>query len=130
MLGVINVRGSAVPAVDFRSRFGVQKTEPTIDTRIIIIEIPVAGEAITVDAIADAVDDVPEIDAVDMDGAGTMEFHTPRSVLKGTGKREASFIMILGIAKLLFTNELNHMADVDETPDRSRDEAPPAAAAG
>jgi len=37
---------------------------------------------------------------------------------------------VLGIAKLLFTNELTHMADVDEAPDRSRDEALPAAAAG
>ena len=44
MLGVINLRGSVVPVVDMRLKFGMSKTEATVNTCIIIVEIDIEGE--------------------------------------------------------------------------------------
>ena len=39
MRGVINVRGNVVPVVDMRLKFGLTKTEKTVDTCIVVMEI-------------------------------------------------------------------------------------------
>ena len=37
--GVINLRGSVVPLVDLRLKFGLPSAEQTVDTRIVIVEL-------------------------------------------------------------------------------------------
>jgi len=44
MRGVINLRGSVVPVVDLRLKFGMTKTENTVNTCIIIVEVTVDEE--------------------------------------------------------------------------------------
>jgi purine-binding chemotaxis protein CheW len=46
MRGVINLRGSVVPVVDLKLKFGLEKTVKTVDTCIIVIEIDMDGESV------------------------------------------------------------------------------------
>ncbi len=39
MRGVINLRGSVVPVVDMKLKFGMEETEKTVDTCIIVLEV-------------------------------------------------------------------------------------------
>ncbi|MEQ8224424.1 MAG: chemotaxis protein CheW, partial [Candidatus Eremiobacterota bacterium] len=39
MLGVINLRGSVVPVIDMRTKFGMSKVERTVNTCIVIVEV-------------------------------------------------------------------------------------------
>jgi hypothetical protein len=48
MRGVINVRGSVVPVVDLRLKFGMSGTERTKDTRIVVMEIALDGDLTTI----------------------------------------------------------------------------------
>lgn len=41
---VINFRGKVIPLSDIRLAFGMEATEPTIDSRIIVIELDLDGE--------------------------------------------------------------------------------------
>lgn len=41
---VINFRGKVIPLADIRLAFGMEATEPTIDSRIIVIELELDGE--------------------------------------------------------------------------------------
>jgi purine-binding chemotaxis protein CheW len=41
MCGVINLRGIVVPVVDMRLKFGMSRTEKTLNTCIIIVEVMV-----------------------------------------------------------------------------------------
>jgi purine-binding chemotaxis protein CheW len=41
---VINFRGKVIPLADIRLAFGMEVTEPTIDSRIIVIELELDGE--------------------------------------------------------------------------------------
>ena len=53
MRGVINVRGSVVPVVDMRTKFGLPPTNSTVDTRIVVMEVDIGGEPATLGARAD-----------------------------------------------------------------------------
>ncbi|KAF0215075.1 MAG: purine-binding chemotaxis protein, partial [Geobacteraceae bacterium] len=44
MRGVINLRGSVVPVMDMRMKFGMALTEKTVDTCIIVMEMLLDGE--------------------------------------------------------------------------------------
>ncbi len=52
MRGVINVRGSVVPIIDLRMKFGMPLAKSTVDTRIIIMEIFLEGKTTVLGAIA------------------------------------------------------------------------------
>lgn len=41
---VINFRGKVIPLADIRLAFGMEATKPTIDSRIIVIELEIEGE--------------------------------------------------------------------------------------
>ena len=45
MRGVVNVRGQATPVVDLRVRFGLPKGADTVNTRVIVMELELDGEA-------------------------------------------------------------------------------------
>ncbi len=46
MRGVINLRGSVVPVVDLRLKFGMSATEKTVNTCVIVVEMMLEGEAL------------------------------------------------------------------------------------
>src|SRR5512139_934311 len=58
MRGVINLRGSVVPVVDLRLKFGLRSTERTVNTCIIIAEVALEGERTLLGALADSVQEV------------------------------------------------------------------------
>src|SRR5512137_1772554 len=55
MRGVINLRGSVVPVIDLRLKFGMTATEQTVNTCIIVTEVGMEGETILLGALADSV---------------------------------------------------------------------------
>ena len=55
MRGVINLRGSVVPVVDLRLKFGMSGIERTVNTCIIIAEVTIEGERTLLGALADSV---------------------------------------------------------------------------
>jgi len=57
MRGVINLRGSVVPVVDLRLKFGMTMAEKTVNTCVIIVEVDMDGERVVMGAMADAVQD-------------------------------------------------------------------------
>ena len=60
MRGVINVRGSVVPVVDMRLKFGMPRAKETINTCIVVMEVDMDGETSVIGALADSVQEVSE----------------------------------------------------------------------
>jgi purine-binding chemotaxis protein CheW len=58
---VVNVRGNVIPIADLRIRFGMPERGDTADTRIVVLEIELDGDPVTVGIIADKVYEVTEI---------------------------------------------------------------------
>lgn len=61
MTGVINLRGNVLPVIDTRIKFGLAKTDFTIDSCIIVLSIMMENEQITIGALVDSVQEVLEL---------------------------------------------------------------------
>jgi len=61
--GVINLRGTIVPVIDMRQRFGIEAIEYTKTTVVIVLKVEDADRERTVGFIVDAVSDVYTIES-------------------------------------------------------------------
>lgn len=104
MRGVINLRGSVVPVVDLRLKFGMAKTEQTVNTCIIVVEVNMDGETTVLGALADSVQEVIEMEPEQIEPAPHIGTSLNTDFIKGMGKHDGNFIMILDIDRV-FTNE-------------------------
>lgn len=116
MLGVINLRGSVVPVVDMRLKFGMSKTEKTLNTCIIIVEVELDGETTILGALADSVEEVMELDPDRIEPPPRIGTRLKTKFLKGMGKRDEHFIIILDIDKIFSADELAPALDIEESP--------------
>lgn len=117
MRGVINVRGSVVPVVDLRLKFGLPRTEQTRDTRIVVMEIDLAGEVCVIGALADAVHNVMDLEPGQIEAAPRIGAKWNSAFIKGIGKHNDQFIIILDVDRIFSTDEL---AMVRETPQEAQ----------
>ena len=106
MRGVINLRGSVVPVVDLRLKFGMTKTEKTVNTCIIITEVTVDNETTVLGALADSVQEVLDLGPDHIEPAPKIGTRLNTEFIKGMGKRDNKFIIILNIDKVFSTDEL------------------------
>ncbi len=106
MRGVINVRGSVVPVVDLRLKFGLAKTEHTVDTRIVVMEIHLDGEMAVIGALADAVHNVMDIEPSGIEQAPKVGAKWNSDFIKGIGKYNDDFIIILNVDHIISAGEL------------------------
>jgi len=106
MRGVINVRGSVVPVVDLRLKFGLSQAESTLDTRIVVMEVDLEGEVTILGAIADSVHEVIELEPGHIEKPPKIGSRWRTEFIKGIGKRDDQFIIILDIDCIFSTDEL------------------------
>ena len=62
LAGLIDVRGHAVPVIDLRLKLGLSPREPTADTRIVVLDVPMDGRSLSLGLIADRVFEVTALD--------------------------------------------------------------------
>jgi len=111
MRGVINLRGSVVPVVDMRLKFGMSETEKTVDTCIIVMEIMLDSEIAVVGALADSVQEVLELEPENIEPAPRIGTKLNTDFLVGMGKQNETFIMILNIDKVFTLDELSAVSE-------------------
>jgi len=114
MRGVINLRGNVVPVIDMRQKFGMTKTENTVNTCIIIVEIHLDGETTVLGALADAVQEVIELGAGQIEPAPKIGTRLKTDFIQGMGKRDEGFIIILDIDRVFSANELSLVHETEE----------------
>ena len=114
MRGVINLRGSVVPVVDLRLKFGMTKTEKTVNACIIITEVEIDGEKIVIGALADSVQEVMDLEPDQIEPAPKIGTSMNTDFIKGMGKRNEQFIMILDIDRVFSEAELVAVGEASE----------------
>ena len=106
MRGVINLRGSVVPVLDMRLKFGMTRTDKTVNTCIIVVEVSFEGETTIIGALVDSVQEVFELDPDKIEPAPRIGIKLKTEFIKGMGKVENDFVMILDIDKVFSADEL------------------------
>ncbi len=97
IMGVINVRGHAMPVINLHRKFGMQDTPLTNETCVIIAEIEMGDEMVVIGALADTVQEVLELKPDQIDPPPKMGTVIDARFMKGFGKHNDEFIIILDI---------------------------------
>ncbi len=103
--GVINLRGAVVPVVDLSARFG--KGCSTVGKRscIVIVEIVDAAETQVLGVLVDAVSEVLEIPAGEIEQPPSFGTRIGREFIAGIGKVRGKFVILLDVQKVLALSE-------------------------
>ena len=106
MSGVINLRGSVVPVVDLRLCFEMSKTVRTRNTCIVVVEVLLENESTVIGALADSVEEVIDLEPDQIQPAPRIGTQIRTDFIKGMGRRDTQFIMILDIDRVFSAEEL------------------------
>ncbi len=117
MRGVINLRGSVVPVLDMRLKFGLTITEKTVNTCVVVVEVDLDGERTVIGALVDSVQEVFEMEPGQIEPAPRIGVRLDTDFIKGMGKKDDRFIIILDIDKVFSSEELAGIQGI-ETEER------------
>jgi purine-binding chemotaxis protein CheW len=106
MRGVINLRGSVVPVLDMRLKFGLTETMKTINTCVIVVEVDLDETKTVMGALVDSVQEVFELEAEQIEPPPKMGSGLKTEFIKGMGRKDDRFIILLDIDKLFSSEEL------------------------
>ncbi|MGA9045851.1 chemotaxis protein CheW [Sulfuricurvum sp.] len=110
MRGVINLRGSIIPIVDTRLRFGMEIREPDMHTAIIIVEV----EKVNVGFIVDRVEEVASIDSAHLSEPPKFGSHIDTDFICSMAQIEENVVMILDVLKLFEADELLSLEQIQQ----------------
>jgi len=109
--GVINLRGKVIPVVDLRLKFGMEKTEATDQTVIIVVQCAVDGRPLTMGLLVDQVLEVLSIDAGQIEPAPSLAHaQLNEEFILGVGKHEKRIVFLLDIARILSSDEAQELS--------------------
>lgn len=97
---LVNVRGRVVPLADLRLRFNIEVRPANIDSRIVVLEIDIDGEALVVGIIAEKVFEVSALDSMMDDDVPRVGMKWPPEFVKSIGRRNDQFVMVLDLGKV------------------------------
>ena len=117
MRGVINLRGSVVPVVDMRVKFGMSATEKTVNTCIIVTEVELEGDTTVLGALVDSVQEVFELEPSQIEPSPRIGTKLKTEFIKGMGKRDERFIILLDVDKAFSAEELSLVSTSAEAQD-------------
>lgn len=112
--GMINLRGDAVPVIDLRVALGMAPIQKTVDTCIIIVEIRMENELTPMGILADSVKEVSELDPGQIVPPPKIGTKLKTDFIRGIGKKEEKFLIILEIDKVFSEDELSAVQYADE----------------
>jgi purine-binding chemotaxis protein CheW len=100
--GVINLRGTIVPVVDLRARFGMAEAEYGKFTVIIVVSL---GRKV-VGLVVDAVSDVLNVAAADLEPTPDLGVQVDTSFMTGLAKAGDRLVLLLNIERIVTQDEL------------------------
>lgn len=121
--GVINLRGSVVPVVDLAVKFGLEQKAVTKTTCIVIVETKFENQNTTMGVIADAVSQVMDIAAGEIQGVPGFGTRIQVDYLQGMAQLGKKFVLLLDIDKVLSADEA---IDLSEATSKVQEEETPA----
>jgi len=118
--GVINLRGAVVPVVDLAVKFGLEQKPVTRTTCIVIVETQFESQNITIGVLADAVSQVMELTAEDLQPVPEFGTRVKVDYLLGMAQVGKKFALLLDVDKVLSTDELLHLSGVTPIAENSQ----------
>ncbi len=109
--GVINLRGTVVPIVDLRQRFGLPAKEYGATTVVIVVKVEIRGKSRVMGLVVDAVADVHTVPQDKINAPPDIGDDTNISFIRGLADVSGKMIILL---------EADLLLDLEELPDIQR----------
>lgn len=104
--GVINLRGKVIPIMDLRQKFGMERSERTSETCIIVVEANRVQTGIVVDQVSEVLDIAGE----EIEDAPTFGADVRVDYILGIGKTQERVRLLLDIDRVLGDGDLQELA--------------------
>ena len=99
--GVINLRGKVIPVIDLRLKFGFELRENTERTCIIVVEVDMAPTRVMMGIVVDAVSEVLNIAASEIDETPAFGRQVTTDYLLGLAKVKGTVKILLDLDRVL-----------------------------
>lgn len=104
--GALNLRGSIVPVINLAIKFDKPPSEVTRRTCVVIMEVMLDNEQTVIGMLVDKVLQVIDIADEDIDAAPSLGAQIRTDFIRGMGKLDDRFVIILAINKVLSSEEI------------------------
>lgn len=108
--GVINLRGSIVPVIDLRKRFGLPVSDATKSSRIVVVEAGGQMIGMVVDAVAETL----RLSADMIEPPSPVVVNVDSAYVRGVGKQENRLVILIDLEKVLTEKELDTLSNVEK----------------
>jgi purine-binding chemotaxis protein CheW len=105
--GVINLRGKVIPVVDLRRKFGMEDTDYTERTCIVVMEISGQGGAILMGMVVDSVSEVLNIKGGEIEDAPALGASLATDYILGMAKMNGGVKILLDIDRVMHWEEMS-----------------------
>ncbi len=97
---VINFRGRVIPLADLRPAFGMERAAATRDSRIVVIELTLADEALLIGLATDSVEEVATLDAAACEEPPAIGMRWPRAHVRCLVRRGSDVVVLPDLQRL------------------------------
>jgi len=109
--GVVNLRGIVVPVIHLASRFGLPESEPTENTRIVMVSV---GD-LDVGFIVDAAHDVIDVDPEKIEAPPEIVGGIRAKYLRGIARvGESRLLVMLNLSEVLNKSEIIQLEQMED----------------
>ena len=105
LLGLTDVRGRGTATIDLRTKLGLPAAAPTPQTRILVLDIPLADRVLSLGLVADRVIEVVAVAEGQVEPAPDIGVPWRSEYIKGVVRREDGFVVLFELARLLTSQE-------------------------
>lgn len=113
--GVINLRGSIIPVIDLKKRFGLPQGEQTKASRIVVVEATGQMIGMVVDAVTETLR-LPH-DAVEPPSPIVATIDS--EYVRGVGKLENRLVILLDLDRVLTTRDMDTLQSMHKAAENS-----------
>ncbi len=110
--GALNLRGEIVPIIDLRERFGMEKTEYSPITVVIVLCVEGSQGSNVMGIVADAVSDVLDITIADIKDSPKLGSKIDTRYMRGMHVGKKNMVMLLDTDKLLDSEEFEGISNL------------------
>jgi purine-binding chemotaxis protein CheW len=105
LLGLTDVRSRATPTLDLRVKLGLPAMEPTLSTRILVLDVPVEGRVLALGLVADRVMEVVTFSTDQVEPAPDIGVAWRSDYIRGVVRQDTGFVVLFDLARLLTSQE-------------------------
>lgn len=115
--GVVNLRGSVIPIIDLRKRFGLAEGESGDEQRIVVVEL----DDKTLGVIVDAVSEVLRIDRQAIEPPSPYIVNVDTQYITGIARLDQRLVILLDVNRVLSAGEREALMRLDLDKESARD---------